>query len=81
MALAPLGSGWAPRIEKVLGALGARAGPDRVAALAGYLDAVATWNARVDLTAARSADEHADLSLADAVVLAEGGGQGPWVDV
>lgn len=81
MALAPLGPGWAPRIERVLGALGAEAGPDRVAALAAYLDAVATWNARVDLTAARSADEHVDLSLADAAVLAADGGHGPWVDV
>jgi 16S rRNA (guanine527-N7)-methyltransferase len=46
-----------------------------------YLDELVTWNARVDLTAARSAEELVDLSLADAWVLANAGPDGQWVDV
>jgi 16S rRNA (guanine527-N7)-methyltransferase len=38
-------------------------------ALGRWLDLLASWNARVDLTAARSADELVDLMLADAFVL------------
>jgi len=51
------------------------------------LDLVVTWNARVDLTAARSAEELVDLYLADAFVLAihahaPGGTATPhWLDV
>jgi 16S rRNA (guanine527-N7)-methyltransferase len=37
--------------------------------LSRWLDLLATWNARVDLTAARSPDELVDLMIADAVVL------------
>jgi 16S rRNA (guanine527-N7)-methyltransferase len=40
-----------------------------LSALGGWLDLLAVWNARVDLTAARSADELVDLMLADAVAL------------
>jgi len=44
--------------------------PDGIAnALGRWLDLLATWNARVDLTAARSPDELVDLMLADAMVL------------
>jgi 16S rRNA (guanine527-N7)-methyltransferase len=44
--------------------------PDVAAsALTIWLDLLVTWNARVDLTAARSADELVDLMLADALVL------------
>jgi len=54
-----------------------------------YLDELRTWNARVDLTAARSAEEAVDLTLADAVVLATHGESAAgarhdpfrWVDV
>ncbi len=38
--------------------------------LAGWLDKLLLWNARIDLTAARGADELLDLMLADAFVLA-----------
>jgi 16S rRNA (guanine527-N7)-methyltransferase len=46
-----------------------------------YLDELVTWNARVDLTAARSAEELVDLTLADAWMLAHAGPEGHWVDV
>jgi 16S rRNA (guanine527-N7)-methyltransferase len=35
-----------------------------------WFDLIATWNAKVDLTAARAPEELADLMLADALVLA-----------
>ena len=38
--------------------------------LAVYCDLVVAWNQRVDLTAARSADELVDLLLADALAIA-----------
>ena len=59
--------GWPlARAAKALGV----ALPDVAAsALTIWLDLLATWNARVDLTAARSADELVDLMLADALVL------------
>ena len=44
-------------------------GPGAVA-LGTWLDLLATWNARVDLTAARSPDELVDLMVADALALA-----------
>ena len=40
------------------------------AAIARWLDLLVMWNARVDLTAARSPDELCDLMVADALVLA-----------
>lgn len=56
--------------------------------LGGLLDRVAVWNARIDLTAARSERELVDLYLADALVLAaEGAARGAtrpserWIDV
>ena len=55
--------------------------------LGGLLDRVAVWNARIDLTAARSERELVDLYLADALVLAAHGASNPlapgerWVDV
>jgi 16S rRNA (guanine527-N7)-methyltransferase len=39
--------------------------------LEAWLDLLVTWNARIDLTAARSPEELVDLMVADAVVLAE----------
>ena len=44
--------------------------PEVVSRLVAYCDLVVTWNQRVDLTAARSADELVDLLLADAVAIA-----------
>jgi len=59
--------------------------PDAVCEqLCQFLDLTVTWNSRVDLTAARDADELVDLTLADALVL----GMAPsseasdaWLDV
>jgi 16S rRNA (guanine527-N7)-methyltransferase len=69
-ALLPLGEGFLPLISKVLRDLGA-APDDRAAAhIVTWLDLLATWNAKIDLTAARSSEELVDLMLADAVVIA-----------
>jgi 16S rRNA (guanine527-N7)-methyltransferase len=43
--------------------------PAVVAQLCAYCDLVVTWNQRVDLTAARSADELVDLLLSDALAI------------
>lgn len=76
----PLPSLWAPSLWET-------AAP-RVAALQALsrlLDLVALWNRRVDLTAARSAEELVDLYLIDALVLAaaEPATSAPqsWLDV
>jgi 16S rRNA (guanine527-N7)-methyltransferase len=80
MALTALGSGWNERIRKVLGER--LASPERVHELASYLDLVVTWNAKLDLTAARNEDELCDLFLADAAFIASHGvDAGVWVDV
>ncbi len=98
--LHPPGGAWQPLIEACvvglaaggldLGALWASAAARKASLgrLARLLDLVVTWNARVDLTAARDARELVDLYLADALVLAaadpgleaEPGGQ-RWIDV
>jgi 16S rRNA (guanine527-N7)-methyltransferase len=88
MSLVPLGDGWSARILRIFDALhpaldlavreAARA------KLCKLLDLVAVWNARTDLTAARNADELADLFIADAAVIARSTPptQGErWVDV
>jgi 16S rRNA (guanine527-N7)-methyltransferase len=59
--------GWP--LARTAKALGVPVPEPAVAALATWLDLLTTWNARVDLTAARSADELVDLMLADALVL------------
>ncbi|MCC6552334.1 MAG: class I SAM-dependent methyltransferase [Polyangiaceae bacterium] len=51
-------------------ALPASVDPAKAAALARWIELVASWNARIDLTAARGDDELVDLMVADAVVLA-----------
>lgn len=81
MALTALGSGWHERIRRVLGER--LAGPERVERIARYLDLVVTWNAKLDLTAARDPDELCDLFLGDAVVIANAHlSDAPnWVDV
>ncbi len=90
MPLPSLGSGWATRCER----LAARLLGDDDTLLAGrveralpalcqYLDLLVAWNSRLDLTAARSADELVDLTLADALVIAAPpfGDSGRAVDV
>jgi 16S rRNA (guanine527-N7)-methyltransferase len=73
MALAPLGPSWLPllrRAEELLGGAGGPVSDLQASQLVTYLDELATWGRRVDLTAARSAEELVDLTLADAAVIA-----------
>jgi 16S rRNA (guanine527-N7)-methyltransferase len=87
MAFDPPAAGWAPRIDRLLRELEFDAPGAARAGFARYLAHLTTWGARMDLTAARSADELVDLSLADAVLLAReeirtgAGGPTSWVDV
>src|SRR5258706_10248738 len=69
-ALKPLGAGFLPLISAVATGLAAAVDAAVAAQVADWLDLVATWNAKVDLTAARSPEELVDLMLADALVLA-----------
>jgi 16S rRNA (guanine527-N7)-methyltransferase len=69
-ALKPLGAGFHPSICTVARGLEAPLGDEAVGRIATWFDMIATWNAKVDLTAARTPDELADLMLADALVLA-----------
>jgi len=82
MALTAQGSGWHERIRRVLG--DELATEERIRRLATFLDLVVTWNAKLDLTAARDPDQLCDLFLADAVRIAnthsENHGE-HWVDV
>jgi 16S rRNA (guanine527-N7)-methyltransferase len=61
----------ATRISSALGPRLRDAGaPDAaVASLSAWLDLLVQWNARIDLTAARTDDELVDLMVADALVL------------
>ncbi len=86
MGLSQLGEAWTDRVVRASSALAAQTGLgppkfERLELLAPLLDRVAQWTARVDLTAARSADELVDLYLADAWLLSGAGGPGRWVDV
>lgn len=81
----PLGEAGRSRIVRVLEAFDtAEAWPESaVSELSTLCDLVVEWNRRIDLTAARSADELVDLMVADAAVLARTrppAGQ-RWVDV
>lgn len=69
-ALKPLGPGFFPLISRVAAALGASLDEGVLERVAGWLDLLVAWNAKVDLTAARTSDELVDLMLADALVLA-----------
>jgi 16S rRNA (guanine527-N7)-methyltransferase len=77
--------GFETRVQQALSSfhlphIGARAKEQLVA----YCDLAVTWNQRVDLTAARSADELVDLLLADALAIcaARPGDTGEhWYDV
>jgi 16S rRNA (guanine527-N7)-methyltransferase len=66
----PLGAGFRPLISAVLRGLDATLDPGAEAQIVAWLDLLASWNQKIDLTAARSAEELVDLMLADAVVLA-----------
>ena len=59
-----------PRIERVAAAFGATLDERTREDLAVWLGLLQQWNARIDLTAARTDDELVDLMLADAVFLA-----------
>lgn len=87
MPLARLGTGWLPRIERVLAEapsscarslLSPEAAPQQ---LASWFDLVVAWGERVDLTAARDPDTLVDLLLADAAVLASTAPTGSLIDV
>jgi 16S rRNA (guanine527-N7)-methyltransferase len=59
-----------PRIEQAAAALGATLDDRSREHVATWLGLLQQWNARIDLTAARTDDELVDLMLADALVLA-----------
>jgi 16S rRNA (guanine527-N7)-methyltransferase len=58
-------------VRRTADALGVMLANEIERALGRWLDRIAEWNARVDLTAARGANELVDLMLADALVLAK----------
>jgi 16S rRNA (guanine527-N7)-methyltransferase len=67
-----------PRIERAAAALGATLDDRARDHVVLWLERLQQWNARIDLTAARSEDELVDLMLADAMILAPrmpGGGR------
>jgi 16S rRNA (guanine527-N7)-methyltransferase len=70
MALSALGSGWEPLVRSVMNELAPTHSSAVDPSIARLLDLVCDWNARVDLTAARSSEELVDLFVADAAVLA-----------
>jgi 16S rRNA (guanine527-N7)-methyltransferase len=86
MALAQLGAGWLPLLERTLSGLTPGLPPhDRFLDLgAQLLDLTVGWNAKMDLTAAKSAEELVDLTFADATALFSRGhlvaGE-TWLDV
>ncbi len=57
-------------IARVAQKLGVELAPGCEAQLATWLDTLVEWNARLDLTAARTVNELVDLMLADALVVA-----------
>jgi 16S rRNA (guanine527-N7)-methyltransferase len=69
-SLESLGSGWGPLVTKSAKAFDVKVGAKTKSAVATWLDRIAEWNARIDLTAARSSDELVDLALADVLVIA-----------
>ena len=86
MALSELGRGWVPLLERLLASFEAKSpAPASFFELAPrYLDLVVAWNARMDLTAARSAEELVDLSFADSAALFACGALSEherWLDV
>ena len=85
MPLAELGRGWVPLLERLLAAFpGATPPATFLDAAPRYLDLLAAWNARIDLTAARSPEELVDLFFADAAAIVATGACAPkarWLDV
>ena len=85
MAVQAPPDGFESRVERALRSFElSEVAPAVVQKLCAYCDLVVTWNQRVDLTAARSADELVDLLLADALAItAARGGNGDehWFDV
>jgi 16S rRNA (guanine527-N7)-methyltransferase len=86
MPLAHLGAGFAPLVERVTGALanGRPLPPAFLDSACRLLDLTVAWNAKMDLTAAKSAEELVDLVFSDAVALFGGGyldRGGAWLDV
>ena len=86
MALAQLGAGWTPLLERVLAALAPNiAAPDAFFSLAGQLlDLTVSWNEKMDLTAAKSSEELVDLLFSDAAALfglGELDAGASWLDV
>jgi 16S rRNA (guanine527-N7)-methyltransferase len=86
MPLAQLGAGFAPLVERVVSALapGSAPGAGFFDAACRLLDLTVAWNAKMDLTAAKSAEELVDLVFADAAALFGAGHLaqgGSWLDV
>ncbi|HEV8550224.1 MAG TPA: 16S rRNA (guanine(527)-N(7))-methyltransferase RsmG [Polyangiaceae bacterium] len=86
MPLSELGDGWRPHLERLFCAFaGLPVLPaETVVRAARYLDLVASWNARIDLTAAKSPEELVDLSFGDAAALVGSGALAlneRWLDV
>ena len=71
MALAQLGAGWSPYLSRVVAALARSVAPppafERLAST--LLDLTVSWNAKMDLTAAKTPEELVDLTFADAMAL------------
>jgi 16S rRNA (guanine527-N7)-methyltransferase len=59
----------AARIERAAAGLGSALDARALAAVLTWLERLEEWNARIDLTAARSPEELVDLMLADVIVL------------
>lgn len=60
-------------LQRLAQAFNTQLSDDALAALCKYLDLVATWNERIDLTAARTPEAMAEVLVADAFVLSRQG--------
>jgi 16S rRNA (guanine527-N7)-methyltransferase len=69
-ALAAAPEGRVSALTRAIEASGASVSEEARSALGVWLEAIVAWNARIDLTAARTDDELVDLMVADALVLA-----------
>ena len=59
------------QVTQLADALGRSLAPPAMAQLGAFAELVARWNARIDLTAARSAEQLSEVMFADALVLAD----------
>jgi 16S rRNA (guanine527-N7)-methyltransferase len=73
---AKLGPPVGPLVRRAAAGLGTELSEPVAAAIETWLDRLQEWNARIDLTAARTPEELVDLMLADALVLAKHLAQG-----